>query len=564
MIWPFRRKPAAKPANFAESWQQFREVKARFDAAQTTSENQNHWSMADDMSARAAHDPATRRTLRRRSRYEVANNSWAAGIVTTLAAHTIGTGPRVSVINVDDAVADRIEQAFYEWFFTTGGTEKLLVAKKTQIRDGEVFAQFVTDSSNEFGLNHKLYEADQVSTPFPEITEPDLEDGVRIGRNGEATEYWFYDYHPGDTAFIPTLDGKWYGSDQVLHYFKSDRPGTIRGIPELLPALPLFALLRRFSLATVHAAESAALFSVFLQTNVAPEVAAEVDPYQQIQLRRNLMTTLPDGWGVSQLKPEHPATTYEMFVRAMLNEIARCLNMPYNIAAGNSSGYNYSSGRLDHQTYYRAIEIDQKQIERRWMDRIFAVWLERAQAATDLLNGVDLDSMSWEWTWDSQPAIDERIEIDAAVERMRSGVTTLPEEWRRMGINGRKMVNSGAIALGMDEATYKQAITRHLFGEPTVAAPGAPAGAAVTAEQTPAAAPTATAFTSLGRRQYLNNRKAINDELNALKEGRNSETQTRVAMRQLGLPDADIDLLIADIMDDGRLQADAESEVSNA
>ena len=29
--------------------------------------------------------------------------------------------------------------------------------------------------------------------------------------------------------------------------------------------------------------------------------------------------------------------------------------MPFNVAAGNSSGYNYASGRLDWQTYFRAL-----------------------------------------------------------------------------------------------------------------------------------------------------------------------------------------------------------------
>ncbi len=35
---------------------------------------------------------------------------------------------------------------------------------------------------------------------------------------------------------------------------------------------------------------------------------------------------------------EQPATTYAEFKREILNEIARCLNMPFNVAAGNSSG----------------------------------------------------------------------------------------------------------------------------------------------------------------------------------------------------------------------------------
>ena len=49
---------------------------------------------------------------------------------------------------------------------------------------------------------------------------------------------------------------------------------------------------------------------------------------------------------------QKPSTTYAEFKKELLNEIARCLNMPFNVAAGNSSGYNYASGRLDHQTYF--------------------------------------------------------------------------------------------------------------------------------------------------------------------------------------------------------------------
>ena len=70
---------------------------------------------------------------------------------------------------------------------------------------------------------------------------------------------------------------------------------------------------------------------------------------------------MPGGWRLGQIQAEQPSTTYAEFKKEILNEIARCLNMPYNVAAGNSSGYNYASGRLDHQTYYKSIRVDQDQ-----------------------------------------------------------------------------------------------------------------------------------------------------------------------------------------------------------
>ncbi|MFW6119172.1 MAG: hypothetical protein ACOC7S_02450 [Planctomycetota bacterium] len=49
---------------------------------------------ADALSADAAANADVRRTLCNRSRREVANNSYARGIVLTLANDTVGTGPR--------------------------------------------------------------------------------------------------------------------------------------------------------------------------------------------------------------------------------------------------------------------------------------------------------------------------------------------------------------------------------------------------------------------------------------------------------------------------------------
>ena len=82
-------------------------VRSKYDAAQTTHENRRHWANADHLSANAAASAEVRRTLRNRARYEVANNSYAKGIVLTLANYVVGTGPRLQMLT-DDADANRI------------------------------------------------------------------------------------------------------------------------------------------------------------------------------------------------------------------------------------------------------------------------------------------------------------------------------------------------------------------------------------------------------------------------------------------------------------------------
>ena len=64
-------------------------IRARYDAAQTTDENSNHWVHADSLSARAANTHAIRATLRKRARYEAANNSYLKGMVKTYANEVI-------------------------------------------------------------------------------------------------------------------------------------------------------------------------------------------------------------------------------------------------------------------------------------------------------------------------------------------------------------------------------------------------------------------------------------------------------------------------------------------
>jgi hypothetical protein len=44
------------------------------------------------------------------------------------------------------------------------------------------------------------------------------------------------------------------------------------------------------------------------------------------------------------------------------------------VACGKSSGYNYASGWLDHQTYYKSIHVDQDQIGLVVLDRVLHAW----------------------------------------------------------------------------------------------------------------------------------------------------------------------------------------------
>ena len=93
-------------------------LQGKYDAAQTTPENRNHWAAADGLSADSANGRAVRETLRKRARYEVANNSDAKGIVLTLANYCIGTGPRLQLVTEDARLNRELEASQSPWFAT--------------------------------------------------------------------------------------------------------------------------------------------------------------------------------------------------------------------------------------------------------------------------------------------------------------------------------------------------------------------------------------------------------------------------------------------------------------
>lgn len=395
-----------------------REVRAYYDAAQTNVDNQQHWAAADSLSPDSAANSSVRKTLRDRARYEAKNNSFCRGIVSTLANDTIGTGPRLRMLTADQK---EIEQAWRDWCRDTRFAAKLRTMRVAKAVDGEAIARFVNNMRLPLvKLDLRLYEADQLADPNFSIWRMDtpagveLVDGIEVDRHGNPVRYHFLQSHPGAgyTGISSiTNEGVWVRSSSVIHLFVEDRPGQHRGVPEITPALPLFALLRRYSLSTVAAAETAADLAAVLKTD-SPGYTVDdiqgVEPGVSFPIRRRTIMSLPFGWSIQQLKAEQPATTYKEFRDAVITEIARCLNMPKNIAAGDSSDYNYASGRLDHQTYFRAIDVERQEFLSHCVEPTFQNWLREFLSIKSGVAQRDIDLAKYphRWYWDPRPHVD--------------------------------------------------------------------------------------------------------------------------------------------------------------
>lgn len=420
---PIESKPRVDVAQMlAQAKAVQKRINATYDAART-GVNDRYWANADQYDADSANSRNVREKLVPRARYEVNNNGYADGIAQTYATDLVGTGPKLRMLTGSQGFNQLVEREWMLWSKAVKLRRKLWCQAHAKLVDGEGFGVARTN----MGVNHAckldyvLYETEQFQSPQLPWNEPGRIDGIRFDRFGNPTHYELMRWHPGSTDYH-ALDWKpeLIPARFVMQWFTMRRPGQHRGMPEMASTLNSGASARRWREATVLAAETAASYSALIKTNMLPddlEGADPVDPMTSTDIEHNMMTALPMGWDVSQLRAEHPGATYEAFHKALINEQARPKSMPYNKAACDSSSYNYASGRLDHQTYYGALDVDREDGNDLVLDPLFEVWFDEAVRVFGWLGG-NPDALSpaaknHQWDWPKHLAADIKAEADA-------------------------------------------------------------------------------------------------------------------------------------------------------
>lgn len=467
-------------------------LNASYDSASTNRSDYRHWRHVDQNSADASARPEIRKKIRTRARYEVLeNNPIGLGIVLTLANDTIGTGPRLHMELASEKQNSSIQEAWRQWSHAINLSDKLHTMKIAKVVDGEAVAKISVNPYLEtpVTLDLKTIECDRLESPVG-ITDlrEDYVDGIHIDSYDNAIAYDILKHHPGaDYYFASNLEYATYDARNIIHWFRQDRPEQHRGVSECQSALALFALLRRFTLATCSAAEQAANLALVLHTDnpVSDDFEDEAESLMHdfwmdsVELDRNSATILPNGWDIRQITSQHPTTTYSMFKHELIAEISRCLSMPYNIAAANSADHNYASGRLDHQTYHHAIKVERDRLNRLVLDRLFVEWLHEAALHGGVLpkpvskrvleisakNGTNSLARSFKhtWHWDGFAHSDPVKEAQAQSLRIKTGTTHRALEYAKEGRDIDVEDRMAAEKAGLTLEEYRNALAVQAF-----------------------------------------------------------------------------------------------------
>ena len=435
-----RKAPARRAPKRVTVVQQH--VRGRFDAAVSTDDSR-HWANADALSANASLTPEIRRTIRNRARYERHNSSYLNGMLLTKSNDLVGTGPRW-LPDTGSVDADRLlARRWFDWSWSVRLAGKLRTATESRVVDGEAFALLVTNPTLDPAgpqLDLRLLEADQIAKPaydYADSVAPDgsIADGIEFDSIGNVVAYYVLRSHPGANYLVDSWHGERVPAEQMIHWFRATRPGQNRGLSELTPCLRLCGNLRRYTEAVIRAAEIAADLAAFVHSNSPAATVDEVDPFAAIEIEKGTLTTLPEGWDVSQLKAEQPTNTHQQFTRTILGEITRGVNLPYHLGAFDASAYNYSSARLDLQVHSMNVRVERDELERIWLDHLVRAWLDEAALLPGYIPAGlrPVAEWNWSWVWDGREHVDPVKEASAVEIGLSTLTTSLTDEYARRG-----------------------------------------------------------------------------------------------------------------------------------
>lgn len=463
---PRRRNGQVRPELFqlvGQAPRRRREIQATYDAARTTDEFKNYWANADGLDADSANSKSVRSTLVKRSRYEVANNGFADGMVQTHANYLVGTGPSLRLQTASSSFNNLVETQWYQWAKATLFRRKLWCMAHAKVQDGEPLG-IVRDNPkvrHAVKLDVVLIETEQCQTPMLPFSVPGYIDGIKFDEFGNPEWYDILPQHPGG-QFATVNQPEHIPARFILHWFQLRRPGQHRGVPEFRSTLNVGASSRRFREATVASAETAADISVLLQTMFPPDEMDMVTPLTSVEFQKRMMLALPNGWGGNQMKAEHPNATYEAFLKSQINETARPKSIPYNLAACDSSSYNYASGRLDHQTYFIALDVEREDANDLVLGPLFDLWWQEA-VLTFGWNADPRKPPPHIWDWPKHPVADIVAENSAKDTRLRNGSTYPSQIYSEEGRDFEDELPKMAQDYGVSEGEMRQILLHALF-----------------------------------------------------------------------------------------------------
>lgn len=384
--------------------------------------------------------------LREVARDLVRNNPYAESGLSTIVDHTVGWG----IIAKPKPDNKKAAEIWEKWANTTAcdadgkhdfaGLQKLVM--RTVVESGEV-------------LVRRRFRRPEDGLPIPmqlQVLEPDFLDttkdsittnvggariihGVEFDAIGKRIAYWLYPEHPG-SAF-PSPASVRVSADNVLHVFKSSRPGQVRGPSWFAPVLLRFKDFDEFEDATLMKQKIAACLAVITSDvdGSAPPLGTVASDAPEIDsLEPGMIINAPPGRTIEVVQPP-TVREYADYTKTTLRAIATGLGVAYEDLTGDYTEMPFSAARMSRIRHWDRVED--------WRWRLLIpqfcdpVW----NWVMDVSQIFGLEQRpEAEWTAPPAPMIDPVNEGLAYSRNIRAGIMSLSEALRERGYDPRTVL----------------------------------------------------------------------------------------------------------------------------
>ena len=533
--------------------------------------------------------------LRAWARLLVRDNAYAWGVVDTIVSSVVGGGIQAQSTyetpegdDVED-VNDKRDKAWSDWSEVADINGRLtleeiqIIALREMVEAGEVLVRIVNLPSTEYrGITRpiplalEVIEADRLATDRDTYTMGiDRGDGTRIIRGikvdelGKPLSYLIYDDHPSQ-PYAVSRTPKEIPAREILHLFRQDRVGQTRGVTWFAPALASVRDLGTYLDNELQASAIASCFTAAIKTETPIGSLSDPDGgtgqdkagNRERYLEPGLIFDLNVGESVDIINPTRPNNSAGEWTKVILRGIAVGTGLSYEVVARDYSQTSYSSSRTSQLEDRRRFRIIQKYMIRHLLQ---PVWDEFCTAAAisevdgfpssaDLLEDrrrfapVEWQTPEWEW-------VDPQNEQSASEMAINSFSDTYANVLGSRGLSYRAVF-------------YQRAKENRLLAKLGLKTPeqtqldiSAAQTQGVAGSTEPAKQATSGVYMGLSTQQWNRNRKAIQKTLDELIAGTMSEAAARVFLKSTGMPDEDIEILVADTRD-GAVETELPAEVT--
>lgn len=263
--------------------------------------------------------------------------------------------------------------------------EMMELAKQQDVEAGEflLVKKYVKEKGRRVPFALQIYETDWLTDlhATPASKDYEVKMGIEYHKlTGRVNAYHFTDPDRwGKTIRIP--------ADLVIHDFKTERPGQLRGISPFVTAVLIANDLASFMDSEMDCAKLASKYLALVET---PDISGyqggrlSTDPktQQKIETLENaIIEYLRPGEKITFAQHNRPGESFTPFVNFVLHMMAIAGDQPYELLSGNYDGISYSNLKGIRNDFAQHLRPITARHVRNFGFKTYRPWMESAVLA---------------------------------------------------------------------------------------------------------------------------------------------------------------------------------------